>query len=597
MRVGMLIGALVMLAAARPVAAIERPLADVPPAPKPASQTNIGPGSKLTFAHACAPGNRVTIAGVGDLLFHADLEKEALTPTGSYRDFWKPVEPVLKGADLTYGNFEGTSAEGITTRLEFVKDPGKAWNNRVYSAPPYQLLFNYHPSVAGDLKSSGFDVVSTANTHSLDRGPIGIDRTIANLEKGGLAVTGTRPRDDLSHPFSTVTRVKGLNVAWLACTYYTNGFIDQHSQVLYCFEQKDMVLREIRRLAASPGIDAVILTPHWGLEGSPTPEPRARELAQEALDAGATAIIGTHPHVLQPWEKMTAKDGREGLVIYSTGNFISAQHRPEQRLGAIVLLELLKEPDAAKARVSAAGYVSSWVVTEGPHRVIEAPRDMPSRFLPVGNRVMAADLPKLPRDCGAGEQVAASWGNEAAVTVAMLPFPVASNRLAEARTGAAVRDEPPIAAGTPLVAVVAAPAAQPASAAPAKPSLGIRFAALPAIRSPHIPAGLAVPVSLVRQIEIASPVIRRFALALPPELPAPGRLSAARLIRELTALRDHVGPGLPLAVAAEINKAVASDRAARAPVSVAATGKPRRKDIAIIKALGATSQSFVSKKN
>jgi len=364
MRLATTVGLLGVLACCRPACAIERVPRNIAPptqAAAPTSPSTVGPGSRITFSNACTAGKRITIVGIGDLLFHPPLEQEALTPAGSYRAFWKPVEGVLAGADLTYGNFEGTTAEGITTQLEFVKDPGRDWNNRVYSAPLSQLLFNYHPSIVGDLKASGFSIVSTANTHSLDRGPIGIERTISNLTKGGVAITGTRLRNAKETPFSTVTTVKGLNVAWLACTYATNLFVDQFAQVLYCFEQRDQVLNEIRRLAASPLIDAIILTPHWGIEGSPEPEQRQRDLARDAIEAGATAVIGTHVHVLQPWDKLTASDGREGLVVYSTGNFISGQHHPAQRLGAMVVMELAKEPGATKARVTAAGYVPTWI--------------------------------------------------------------------------------------------------------------------------------------------------------------------------------------------------------------------------------------------
>jgi len=141
--------------------------------------------------------------------------------------------------------------------------------------------------------------------------------------------------------------------------------------------------------------------------------------------------------------------------------------------------------------------------------------------------------------------------------------------------------------------------AEAAPVAPVKPSASVRLAVLPAIRSPRVPAGLLAPISLVRQIETASPVTRRFALAPVPEMPAPGRLRAVRLARELAGLRDYVKPGLPFAVTAEINKPVASDLAARrsAPVLVAAAGKPRRKRATIVRLLGETSQSFLPKKN
>ena len=571
MRKELLLGVCGLVAFASPAQAIERPLAEIARPARaatalPEAPGNVGPGSKITFANSCAAGRRITVVGVGDLLFHPDLEKEALTPTGTYSAFWKPVQSVLANADLTYGNFEGTAAEGITTRLEFVKDPGREWNNSVYTAPPYQLLFNYHPSLTRDLKASGFDVVSTANNHALDRGPIGIERTIANLQKSGVASSGTRMRDAVDTPFSVVTSVKGLNVAWLACTYYTNGFIDQHSQILYCFEQREQVLAEIKRLAASPNIDAVILTPHWGLEGSPTPEQRQRDLAHDAIEAGATAVIGTHPHVLQPWERYTARDGREALIVYSTGNFISGQHRPDQRLGAMVVMELLKEPGAAKLRVSAAGYVSSWVQNEGPHRVTEAPRTMPSRFLPEGNRVYAADLPKLPRDCGTDVQVAASWGDQPPVAVAVLPLPAGTGQIAEAKTGAVIRDAAilPAAAGNqvlvPLLAAGAAVAAQPVIVS--------------------TPTLTAIPPSLPRPLILAKPLLGIGSV--------------------LVALRDGPKPGVWLAVLAEARRSIASDRAARMPAAApeaSSKDKPAGKRTAFIRAAGATGQLFVAKHN
>ena len=375
----------------------------------------------ILFANGCAKGERLTIAAVGDLLFHKSLQQQALTPTGSYRDFWKPLAGVLAKADLTYGNLEGSVADGVTSGLDVVKDPGKNWNNRVYSAPVLTLSYNYHPSVLDDLKAGGFDVISTANNHSLDRGAVGIDRSVRNMRARGIAYTGSRLRSAKDEPFNIVTKVKGRNIAWLACTYDTNGFRDVHDQVLHCFKHKDAVLGEIRRLAASSEIDAVILTPHWGVENVVSPERRQRVLAREAIEAGATAVLGAHPHVVGPWEKVTTADGREGLVIYSMGNFISNQRRPDQRVGELALLELVREPGAAKMRVSAAGYITTYVEISGVHRVVQAGRGVTSRPLPPGNRVYASDLPKLPRDCAAGESVTESWGGEPATEVAIMP--------------------------------------------------------------------------------------------------------------------------------------------------------------------------------
>jgi len=461
----LLLGALLMATA--PVQAANRahdrlppPQLDESPSPVAAAAGTVG------FDRPCAKGDRLTIAAVGDLLFHKQLEQQALTPTGSYRDFWTPLATVLASADLTYANFEGAAADGVTSALEIVKDPGRAWNNSVYSAPVLVLSYNYHPSLIDDLLASGFDVVSTANNHAMDRGGVGVDRTVFNMQKRGLAFTGTRDHTALDQPFSIVTRAKGFNVAWLACTFSTNGFQDIKGQVLNCFSERDQVLAEIRRLSASPEIDAVILTPHWGVEGSTTPEKRQRLLAKDAIEAGATAVVGTHPHVVGPWEKITTADGREGLVIYSTGNFISNQRKPAQRIGELALLELTREPGAAKMRVTSAGYITTFVDITDVHRVGEASPKQTSPVLPVGNRVFASSLPNLPRTCAAGETVVASWGGAPKVTVAMLlPQEVRSS---EARLAGEFRDLPalPPLAATKLVDVVPPMASTGATAEP-----------------------------------------------------------------------------------------------------------------------------------
>jgi hypothetical protein len=181
-----------------------------------------------------------------------------------------------------------------------------------------------------------------------------------------------------------------------------------------CYSNKSALLAEVARLAASPEVDAVIVAPHWGIEGMPTPHPRERDLARALVEAGATAVIGTHPHVLQPWEKLTTKSGRTALVVYSTGNFLSNQDGREQRTGIIALLELTRPP-GAKARLTAAGFVPTFVekTKETGHRATELanePADAASRLrrdalatvmqrLPAGNRIDGADLRRLPHAC------------------------------------------------------------------------------------------------------------------------------------------------------------------------------------------------------
>ena len=160
-------------------------------------------------------------------------------------------------------------------------------------------------------------------------------------------------------------------------------------------------LSEIRDLKVDPEVDAIFLTPHWGVENQHKPRKRQKTLGRLAIEAGATAVLGAHPHVLQPWEKVVTQDNREGLIIYSSGNFISNQRRTPQRAGVLAMLELVETFDG-KVQLASAGYMPTWVEIDGTgHRVTfndaakgrkgKALRDT-LRLLPKGNR-MDASLP------------------------------------------------------------------------------------------------------------------------------------------------------------------------------------------------------------
>jgi poly-gamma-glutamate synthesis protein (capsule biosynthesis protein) len=318
-----------------------------------------------------------------------------------------------------YGNFEGPAAHGVGPGGREVRDVSKRGTDRDYDRRFYAggeggiLSFNFHRSSVAEVKAGGFHVLSTANNHSADRGPLGIDRTIDEMEAANIAFTGSRRRGESLHdrPWSTLTRAKGFNIAWLACTYGLNGQPDPNNQVLHCYgrrgEPRPEVLDEIRRLAADPAIDAVFLTPHWGNEYQHQPSKQEQRLAREAIEAGATAVIGAHPHVLQPWEKVTTADGREGLILYSLGNFISAQVGTPRRSALIALIELARAENG-KARLTAAGYVPTWVEFGNPYRVTENTGKQNSeafnltmRLLPRVNRVLSSDMARLPKSCGA----------------------------------------------------------------------------------------------------------------------------------------------------------------------------------------------------
>jgi hypothetical protein len=250
------------------------------------------------------------------------------------------VMPLLHQANIIYANLESPIAAGVNRSQRVVTDPGFAYDNNVYTGYP---LFNANPHLAIDLAHSGFTIVSTANNHALDRGPLGVDLTIEALQAAGLPFTGTR-HTGTDTPFYTIIDRDGWRIAFIACTFFTNGLPDPNHQVLTCFDDRNFLLQQVAALANDRSIDAVIVTPHWGdVENSQTVVPRNIELGHQLVDAGATAVIGTHVHVIQPWERYVTADGREGLIAYSTGNFVSNQSDMFNHVGMAVFVGLSKD--------------------------------------------------------------------------------------------------------------------------------------------------------------------------------------------------------------------------------------------------------------
>lgn len=298
----------------------------------------------LTFDRACEPGEQITIAAVGDVLLHGKLQRQAYSNSQGFISLWAGVRDLLEAGDVTYANLEGPTATGVNAYGRAVADPGRTFDGVVYSSYPQ---FNYHASLVDDLLASGIDVVSTANNHALDRRALGVDRTLEALEARGMPWTGTRRQGDTSSEWATFTEQGGFKLAWLACTYATNGIPDNAHQVLGCFSEADTIETIITGLAARTDVDAVIVTPHWGVEYKATPQSSQIELAHRFLEAGATAIIGSHPHVLEPWERYVTDDGRETFVIYSLGNFVSGQRHLPRRSSLLLYLGLTRFADGS----------------------------------------------------------------------------------------------------------------------------------------------------------------------------------------------------------------------------------------------------------
>ncbi len=349
------------------------------PKPRPQKQTRTdkparperpertGSPATISFAagKAVAPGQLLTVAACGDILLHEALQEFYAQQRDGYAGLFRATRDLIQGADIAFANLEGPCAEGVVSNGSAIAPPNSLYDGSVYTGYP---MFNYHPSLTTEVKKAGFDIVNTANNHALDRHSLGVDRTIGALKGVGMPFTGTRSRQAMNVPWYTVTAVKSpagtFNIAWLGSTYDTNGIPDRDNQILHCYTHKEQVLSITRELARNPEIHAVMVTPHWGIEYQHKPEAKQVQWAKDVVEAGATAIIGQHPHVMQPIEKITTSNGREALVAYSMGNFVSGQIGLPRKSTAILLLGLTPNPQR-KLTLAAVGWIPVWMVSSG----------------------------------------------------------------------------------------------------------------------------------------------------------------------------------------------------------------------------------------
>jgi poly-gamma-glutamate synthesis protein (capsule biosynthesis protein) len=108
------------------------------------------------------------------------------------------------------------------------------------------------------------------------------------------------------------------------------------------------------------GADLVIVGCHWGYEYQDKPRPEVVELGHRLVEAGADIVLGGHPHWVQPYEVVTASDGREGFVAWSLGNFVSNMRKRNEDVGIILEMTLALAPDGGLA-LADVGYAPTWV--------------------------------------------------------------------------------------------------------------------------------------------------------------------------------------------------------------------------------------------
>ena len=277
---------------------------------------------------------------VGDNLIHSSIYKDASDGNGGY-DFTKMYElikPIVSTYDIAYYNQETILG-------------GKELGVNDYPT------FNSPQEVGDAMIDAGFNLVSLASNHTMDSGEAAVlaSREYWNSKNQVLAVGSYASEEERNEV--RVMEKNNITYTMLNYTYGTNGMpvpsgkdylvnvwptdldLNDVSSDTEYQEYKEQVKKDIETVRDK--VDVLIVAMHWGVEYTHEPTEYEKDMAQYLASLDVDIIIGTHPHVIQP---VTWID--DTLVIYSLGNFISAQYQDQnynKMVGLMTSLEIHKK--------------------------------------------------------------------------------------------------------------------------------------------------------------------------------------------------------------------------------------------------------------
>lgn len=288
----------------------------------------------LMLAHLASLGQEcITLTFIGDVMQHQRQLDFALKKGGDtldpasydYSSYFRHTGHIISEADFAVAN------------MEFV-----------CGYPPYTGYpsFSAPASLAQECKEAGIDLFLCANNHIFDKGQKGLEMTLQTYDSLGVPYTGVyHDREAQKRGTPYYTEIKGVKFAFINFTYGTNaaalkGAVNRMDSTLIIKLAND---------ARQAGADFIIALPHWGTEYSTEPSERQKGWEKFLYEIGIDAIIGSHPHVVQPVRTIRDDKGEiRNITAYSLGNYISNMSAKNTQAGFIFVLKVAVTDDKPK---------------------------------------------------------------------------------------------------------------------------------------------------------------------------------------------------------------------------------------------------------
>ncbi len=274
------------------------------------AESEIPPVSSTANPQPNPAAKPLILTAVGDINFHSIDGLVLKNPEFP----WKSTNDVLKNASILVGNLEVPLSNRGS---EYTK---KTW------------ILRANPRTVDSLVTAGFDVLTLANNHIMDYGPIALQDTLAALDNAKIAWAGAGMNRNEARQPAIITTPDGVKFAFLSYSLtYPELFWANPTRPGTPYGDPAFFVPDIK--AAKLLVDHVVVSFHWSDELQYYPSAYQKNYGKLCIDAGASVVLGHHPHVLQGIEVY-----KGGLIAYSLGNFVFGSY--SQRVKDSIILEI-----------------------------------------------------------------------------------------------------------------------------------------------------------------------------------------------------------------------------------------------------------------